>query len=184
MIQKIGTLGQAGGPLLVERILTNSITVEIGDSVRTVSGFGALGSAGNRVLGHVESLVGQDGLSPVKDGTFLGNVGAAFTTASNNQTVAQVKARIDVDKNSLYSADLSAAIGTTSTAGGSGAAGKVFALSDEETLNESTYAETLFTLVEGTPNTITWRQYYSHGVDRNVSTRVVVNVAYSEVFGI
>lgn len=184
MIQKIGTLGQAGGPLLVERILTNSITVAIGDSVRTTSGFAALSAASSRVLGHVEGLVGQDGLTPVKDGTFLGNIGGTYAVPANNQTVGQVKARIDVDKNSLYSADLNAAVGTTSTAGGSGAAGKYFVLSDEETLAESTFAETLFTLVEGTPNTITWRQYYSHGIDRNDTGNVMVNIAFSEVFGI
>ena len=103
---------------------------------------------------------------------------------ANNQTVGLVRARVDIDKNSTYSADLSAAVGTTSTAGGSGAAGKYFALSDEETLAESTFAETLFTLVEGAPNTITWRQYYSQGIDRNDTGNVAVNVAFSEVFGV
>lgn len=168
----------------MDRIMGNSITVAIADSVRTASGFLALGSAGNRVLGHVESFIGQDGLTPVKDGTLLQNPGATFTTASNNQTVAQVRARVDVDSLSLYSADLDATPGTTTTAGGSGVPGKNFALINEETLDEDTFSEVLFALTEGTPNTIAFRQYASHGIDRNDTTNVIVNIVYSEVFGI
>lgn len=170
MIQKIGTLGRFGGPLLVDRILTNSITVAVGDSVKTASGFAALGTAGARVLGHVESLVGADGLSPVKDGTYLANIGETYAVASDNQTVGKVSARVDIDQNSLYSAELDAAVGTTTLAGGSGAAGKTFDLVDEDTLDESTSAETK-------------QQYYSHGIDRNNTAQVVVNILESEVFG-
>lgn len=167
MIQKIGTLGQAGGPLLVDRIITNSVSIAVGDSVRTVSGFLALGTTGTRVLGLVESLVGQDGLSPLKDGTYLGNIGEVYAASASNQTVAMVRARVDIDQNSLYSAELDAAIGTTT---GSGFAGRTFDLADEDTLDESTVAETT-------------QQYYSHGTDRNLTTQVVVNILESEVFG-
>lgn len=167
MIQKIGSLGRFGGPLLVDRILTNSITVAIGDSVKTASGFAALGTAGARVLGHVESLIGQDGLTPKKDGTYLNNIGEAYSVTSDNQTVAQVRARVDIDVASLYSAELDATIGTTS---GSNLAGKNFDLVDEDTLDESTVAETT-------------AQYYSHGPDRNNTAQVVVNILESEVFG-
>lgn len=167
MIQKIGTLGQAGGPLLVDRILTNSITVAVGDSVKTASGFAALGTAGARVLGHVESLVGADGLTPVKDGTYLGNIGEAYAVASNNQTVAQVRARVDIDTCSVYKAELDAAAGTTT---GSNLAGKNFDLVDEDTLDESTVAETT-------------AQYYSHGLNSVDTAKVNVNILESEVFG-
>lgn len=170
MIRKIGSLGRYGGPLLIDRILTNSVTVEVGDSVKTVSGFAALGTTGARVLGHVESVVGDDGLTPVKDGTYLSNPGEGYTAAGTNQTAEKVRVRVDVDQNSLYSAALDAAIGTTSTSGGSGAAGKTFDLADEETLDESTSAETM-------------QQYYSHGTDRNDTDNVIVNILESEVFG-
>lgn len=170
MFTKIGSIGRAGGPLLVDRIITNSVTVAVGDSVKTASGFAALGTTGARVLGHVESVVGADGLTPVKDGSYLGNLGNTFAAASDNQTVAQVRVRVDVDMHSLYSADLDAAIGTTSAAGGSGAAGKTFDIANEDTLDESTSAETK-------------QQYYSHGTDRNDTTNVVVNILESEVFG-
>lgn len=170
MIQKIGTLGNAGGPLLIDRILTNSVVAAVGYSVKTASGFAALSTAGARVLGHVESLIGDDGLSPVVDGTYLGNIGEAYTAASDNQTVAQVRVRVDIDQRSLYSAELDAAVGTTTTAGGSGVAGKNFDLVDKDTLDESTVAETS-------------AQYYSHGIDRNNTAQVVVNILESEVFG-
>ena len=167
MIQKTGSLGRTGGPLLVDRILTNSIKVAVGDSVRTLAGFAALGVAAARVLGHVESLIGADGLTPVKDGSYLGNIGEAYAVAANNQTVAQVRARIDIDTLSTYSADVSAALGTTA---GSNLAGKNFNLTNEETINEASVLETLL-------------QYYSHGVDRNDSTNLIVYVLRSEVFG-
>lgn len=167
MITKIGTLGVTRGPILVERIITNSIVIAVGDSVKTAAGFAALGTAGARVLGHVVSLVGQDGLTPVKDGTYLGNIGAPLTMAATNQTVAQIRAIVDIDTNALYSADLSAAAGTTA---GSNLAGKTFDLTNEETINEASVLETT-------------AQYYSHGLDRNDTTNVVVNILESEVFG-
>lgn len=167
MIQKIGSLGRSGGPLLVDRIITNSVTIAVGDSVKTASGFAALGTTGARVLGHVESLIGKDGLTPVKDGTYLGNIGEAYTVESDNQTDKEIRARVDVDTASLYSAELDAAVGTTT---GSNLAGKTFDLVDEDALDESTVAETT-------------AQYYSHGLDINETTRVVVNVLESEVFG-
>lgn len=167
MIHKIGTLGRFGGPILVDRILTNSITVAIADSVKTTAGFAALGTTGARVLGHVESLIGQDGLTPVKDGTFRGNPGETYAVSASNQTVAQVRARVDIDTFSLYSAEVDAALGTTA---GSNLAGKTFDLVDEDTLDESTVLEST-------------AQYYSHGVDRGNTAQLVVNILESEVFG-
>lgn len=167
MIHKIGSLGRFGGPILVDRIITNSAVVAIADSVKTASGFLALGTTGARVLGHVESFIGTDGLTPIKDGSLMQNLGATYTAASDNQTVAKVRARVDIDTASLYSAELDAAAGTTT---GSNLAGKTFDLVDEDTLDESTVAETT-------------GQYYSHGIDTNKTTQVVVNILESEVFG-
>lgn len=170
MIRKVGSLGRFGGPILIDRIVTNSVTVAISDAVSTTNGFAALGTTGNPVLGHVVALVGKDGLSVVKDGTFLNNPGNAYAVASDNQTVAQVRVVADAAQDSLYTAELDAAIGTTSASGGSGAAGKNFDLADEETLDESTVVETT-------------AQYHSHGIDPNDTTQVLVNILESEVFG-
>ena len=167
MIQKVGSLGRFGGPILVDRICTNSITVAISDAVQTTSGFAALGTAGARVLGHVVALTGQDGLNPQIDGSFRGNPGDTQVMASDNQTVAMIKAVVDVDVNALYSAELDAAAGTTT---GSDLAGYNMDLVDEDTLDESTAAETVAT-------------YYSHGLDRNNTAQALVNIVESEVFG-
>lgn len=168
MIHKVGSLGRFGGPILVDRIVTNSVTIAISDSVKTASGFAALGTAGAGVLGHVVALVGQDGLNPVSDGSFNGNLGAAYTVASDNQTVAQIKAVVDVDVNGLYSAEVDATIGTTT---GSNLAGYRMDLVDEDTLDESS----------ATANAA---QYYSHGLDRNNTAKALVNIHESEVFSL
>lgn len=167
MIHKIGTLGQFGGPILVDRILANSVTIAVMDSVKTTGGFAALGTTGARVLGHVVSIVGKDGLTPVKDGTYLGNAGETYAMESDNQTDKMIRAIVDIDQFALYSAELDAAVGTTT---GSDLAGKTFDLADEDTLDESTVAETT-------------AQYYSHGLDRNNTAQVIVNILESEVFG-
>ena len=180
MITKIGTLGRSGGPILVDRVIKNSVTVAIGDSVKTLAGFAALGTTGARVLGHVESFIGEDGLTPTKDGTLLQNLGQTFVAASDNQTVAEVRVRVDVDVMSQYSAELDAAAGSTT---GSDLAGKYFNLADEDTLDESTVTEDRLTLSEGAPNTAAFMQYYSQGLDRNNTAQVVVNIVNSEVFG-
>jgi len=167
MIQKVGSLGRFGGPILVDRICTNSITVAISDSVQTASGFAALGSAGARVLGHVVALTAQDGLNPQIDGSFRGNPGDTQVMAADNQTVAMIKAVVDIDTSSLYSAELDAAAGTTT---GSDLAGYTADLVDEDTLDESTALEST-------------GQYYSHGLDRNNTAQALVNILESEVFG-
>lgn len=165
---KNGTLGEKGGPLLVERVITNSVTVAIGDAVVTTSGFAALATTGAKLLGFVESVNSADGLNPKKDGTFLANPDSSFAAASDNQTVAMVSVRADVSKRSLYLAAGDAAYGTTT---GSNLAGKTFDLADEDQVDESTV------------NT-TSQQVYSHGLDRLKTTLAVVNIFESEVFGL
>lgn len=166
MFQKIGSLGRFGGPVLVDRVITNSVVCAIGDSVKTASGFAALGTAGAAVLGHVVAVVGQDGLNPKDDASFNGNLGTAFTAASDNQTVDKVKAVVDIAQDALYIAELDAAAETTT---GSSLAGVTFDLVDEDTLDESTGA--------------TGNQYYSHGLDAVQTDKAVVNILESEVFG-
>lgn len=181
MIQKTSSLNSVVGPIMVDRVLTDSLAVAVGYSVKTVAGFLALGTAGARVLGHVISLIGPDGLTPVKDGTFLGNPGEVFTASATNESSEEISAQVDVSVCSLYSAELDSAAGTTT---GSDLAGKYFDLVDKDTLDESTVTEARLALSEGTPNTIAIKQYYSHGLDRNDTTQVIVNVVNSEVFGI
>lgn len=166
-----GCLGeQSGAPVLRSEILTNSITVTEHDAVRLASGFIALGTAGTSVYGHVVGIrtdkgVGleTDGSTGAETGSFVGT----FTAASNNQTVGKVRAEVDVSKNTIYSAEADAALGTTT---GSNLAGFFMDLVDEDTLDESTAATTA-------------AQYATHGSNPEDTTKALVNIFESQIFG-
>lgn len=170
-ITPIGTLSPFGGPVLRSYILANSITVTESDSVKAASGFLALGTTGALVFGHATSIVTDKGvglLTTGAAGAAMGSFVGTYTTASDNQTVAKVRATCDVSKETLYSAEESAAIGTTT---GSNLLGYTQDLSDEDTLSESSAATTT-------------GQYMGWGVDPNNSAQAVVNIYESQVFGV
>lgn len=166
-----GTLSPYGAPVKLVRTLANTVTYVTNDSVKLASGFVALGTAGALVFGHITALsdkrglgLGSTGVAGAEFGSFLGS----FLTASNNQTVVLAKAECDVSKMTLYSAEVSATLGTTT---GSDLPGYRFDLVDEDTLDEST-------------STTGSAQYYSHGIDPENSARVIVNIYESEVYGV
>jgi len=169
MFRKYSSTDPHGASILRKGILTNSqVTTEM-DSVKHSSGFVALGTAGVAVLGHVVSINTNKGLSPITSGAAGAEIGSytgTFTATSDNQTVAGVYALIDVSQSSLYSAELSATIATTT---GSNLAGYRMDLTDEDTLDESSAVTTT-------------AQYANVEVDRNDATRMVVNIFESEVF--
>lgn len=167
MFIKVGSLGRYGGPLLVDRIITNSVTATVGGAVNTTSGFAALVTTGSRILGIVESIIGDDRLAVSTGGSYRGNPGDTFAAAANNQTVAKARVRVDIDQLSLYEVEGDDAIGTTPAAL---LDGKSFDLADSLELDESTAAETK-------------QQVYSHGISLTDSTKAVVNIVESEVFG-
>jgi hypothetical protein len=168
---KHGTLSPYGAPVKVSMIAANSITITEMDSVKLASGFVALGTAGALVFGHVLAIgtskgvgLSSTGVAGAEMGSFVGT----FATASDNQTVAMVKAECDISKFSLYSAEVSATIGSTT---GSNLAGYRMDLTDEDTLDETTAATTT-------------AQYATWGVDPNNSARAIVNIYESQVFGV
>ena len=111
-----GTLNPHGAPVLRAQVITNSITVTENDSVKLASGFVALGTTGALVFGHVVSINTNYGVglnSTGIAGAAFGSFAGAYLTASNNQTVAQVRAVCNLSKETLYSASLNATIGTT-----------------------------------------------------------------------
>lgn len=73
---------------------------------------------------------------------------------------------------------------TQLTTTGSDLAGYYMKLVDEDTLDESTAATARVVLSEGTPNTVAYAQYATHGADRNNTAQALVNICYSEVFGV
>lgn len=167
----IGKIGSAyGAPIKQARILANSITVTELDSVKLASGFVALGTTGASVFGHVTAIRTNKGVGTETSGAAgaeMGSFVGTFLTASDNQTVAKVRAEVDISKETLYSAEVDVAIGTTT---GSNLSGYFMDLTDEDTLDESTAATTA-------------AQYATHGVDEDDSTKAVVNVFESQVFG-
>ena len=166
-----GSLNPHGAPVLKREILANTITSTLLDSTKMSSGFNALGTAGAIVFGHIlaHSTLGGVGLNTTGvAGATTGSYAGTFATASDNQTVAKVKGEFDISKSTLYSAELSAAIGTTT---GSNLSGYRMDLTDEDTLDESTAVTTT-------------AQYNNWGVDPNNSAQAVVNIFESQVFGV
>lgn len=175
--QNNGTLTPYGAPVKLHRIITNSITVTFNDSVKQASGFIALGTTGALVFGHVQGLVTFKGMPLNTTGAAGAQIGSfvnAFTTTSTNQTVDNVRAECDASKFTLYSASLNATIGTTT---GSNLPGYNMDIADNTQLSESSAAA-------NTTAATTAGQYTTHGVDPADSTRAIVNIYESQVFGI
>lgn len=171
MISPVGTLNASQAPVLRKTIITNSVVTTVNDSVKISSGFGALGTTGALVFGHVvahKSKLDVGLLTSGASGAEIGSYVGTFTAASDNQTVAKVTVECDVSKATLYSAENDATLGTTT---GSNLLGYHIDLVDEDTLDESS-------AVTGTA------QYHIWGVDPNDSTKSIVNVYESNVFGV
>jgi hypothetical protein len=168
---QVGSLNPHGAPVLRNSIITNSVVSTVLDSIKTASGFAALGTTGALVFGHLVSHVTNAGVGMETSGatgSASGSYVGTFTAASNNQTVAKVKAKCDISKFSLYSAEVDAAIGTTT---GSNLDGYNMDIVDEDTLDEST-------ATTGTA------QYHGWGVDPDNTAQAIVNIYESSVFGV
>ena len=171
-----GTLAPWGGPLLRSEILASSITVveldavAFGGGAQTSSnGVLILASAGTAVLGHVKAIVSNLGVGLDTDGTAgaaTGTFNGSFLTAATNSATVLVRAQVDISQFTMYSAEMSAALGTTA---GSGRPGKYIDLLDQNTLDEASAADVT-------------AQYHSWGPDPDDSTRVIANIFESSVF--
>lgn len=167
----IGSLAPWGAPVKVRRILANTAATILLDSHKMSSGFAAAGTAGALVLGHLLAHSTEFGMglnTTGVAGAAMGSYVGTYTAASDNQTVGKVKGEYDVSKFTLYSAEESAAIGTTT---GSNLAGYTQDLTDANTLDESSALTTT-------------GQYMGHGVDPSNSAQAVVNIFESQVFGV
>jgi len=165
-----GTLNPHGAPVLVRRTIANSTEVTVNDSMRMNGGFADLGDATTNVLGHAVGISTKGGVGVSTDGSTgaeMGSFSGTFTSASDNQTVSQVKVELDISQDSLHSAEVNDTLGTTT---GSDEDGSYFDLADEDTLDESSYSATA-------------AQYHAHKADPQDSTRLIVNIFESSVFG-
>lgn len=172
-----GSLNPHGAPVLRSGIITNSITVTINCSVKSASGFIALGTAGNMVFGHVTAITTAKDVGLLTTGVAGSQIGSfvnSYLTASNNQTVGLVAAKCDISKFSLYSATENATIGTTT---GSNLMGYNQDLADSVTLNESS-------ATQNASAATTAGQYFGWGVDPLNTANCLVLIYESQIFGI
>lgn len=166
-----GTLSPFGGPVLRSEIIANSATITELDSVKLSSGFIAAGTAAALVFGNVVALVTNNGTGLNTTGAAGADVGSfagVFACASDNQTVAKVRAMVDVSKETIYTVAPDAAIGTTT---GSNLAGYKTNIASATATSESSALTTTL-------------QYNIIGVDPKTAANQLVNVYQSQIFGV
>jgi len=168
---KEGSLVPYGGPVLRREIIANSQTVTAGDCTKIdTDGFVIPATAAAGVFGHVMSIATNKGVglnTTGATGAEMGSYVGTFATASDNETVAMVRAEIDISQMTLYKADPATGTFGTTTAG-SDQLDTYFDLSDEESIDETSVADTA-------------AQYHSFGKVTG-ENRIVVNIFESTVF--
>lgn len=142
----------AGRPTGIQKafLIEDSGTITVGDAVRgsydagAANGMIELAAAGNPILGVVVGIVDRNGISLdnsklSKTGTWTSST-KTYVAASDNTTVDQVKALVDIDPLSIWSAQPDAAIGTTTSSGSSDQLGSftdIVAASDQPDENNA-----------------------------------------------
>jgi len=156
---------------LSEPILINGTdTVSVGDVVEVyTNGKATNGVAALPLKGVVHAIVDALGLPKLKGVNVAGSANSSDTqtiTADGDDYVI-----IDTSVNALYSAEVSGTLGTTADSDLMGARIDI----DSANTNYGRLLETTATRTLGTP-----ANFYSHGVDKNDSTRLIVSIAISE----
>lgn len=168
---KVGTLMPFGAPVLRLETITNTTTVTVENALGVASGF-IVNASGTTyaVFGHcagIETAKGVGLNTTGAAGAAMGSFINAYTTASDNQTVAQVKAVVDISKHTLYTNPTNGTLGATT---GSNLLGYYLNLA---TGSATTIDETSATTTRGSTN------YFNWGVSPNNSTLIVVNIETS-----
>ena len=177
MLKFAGTIGGIGRKLVLMK-LGNSQTFLVGDAVKSyTNGVVDLGAAATPLLGVIAAFADSKG-SPlpaptVAAGTASGNDVRTVTTGAAN--AEGYYAFVDVSKDTIYSAEVSGTVGTTVDSELPGARLDInSAGADYDEVLESTATRTI-----GTP-----ANFYSFGADPNDSTRLMVVLAMSEMYGV
>lgn len=157
-----GTLDPHGAPVLRLDVITNSVTMVVGDAVKLVSGFVSLATGGDvGVYGICISIETNKGVGLNTDGTTGAAMGSfinSYAVSGTNQTVANVRCVTNVSIETLYSATLQSVPGTTT---GDNLIGYFMDLNDEKSLANSS-------ATTGTA------QFFNWGLDPNLSTTNVI----------
>ena len=170
-----GNLNGGHNRTLIKVFLGSQSTFRVGDVVTlpaavTEDVFQA--TAGIRVMGVIAAVITDGGVSPSSDGCSGAFVNKYYTPATNYSTT-KISALIDIDPNSLYSADLDDTIGTTT------GSNKKFYMFD---VVGATTGTTASKLDENTASA-TSGQFFSFGLDTDDTNRVIVKIKESFLLG-
>ena len=166
------TIGGMGRKLQLVK-LANSQTVEVGDVIETYTvGTGTLEAAGLPVLGVVQAICNSRGIPFKTADVVAGTASGTNVTSQATSTTGIYYALVDISRDTVYSAAVDGTIGTTVASTLRGCRLNVNSAGTE-------YGELLESTATRTPGTA--GQFYSHGVDPEDSTRLLVSIALSEL---
>lgn len=171
-----GSIDGQEGRVKVLVQLADSQTVQVGDVIETYStGKGTLGTADLPVLGVVMDICYANGQVIKKTGPVAGTAYTENVTSQATGTGGEYYAHVDISKNSLYSAAVSGTLGTTNSSNLRGCWVDVDSGNTE-------YGQVLETTATRTAHSATGGMgtFYSHGVDPNDSSRIIVSIANHE----
>ena len=165
------TVGGAGRKLQLVK-LANSQTVTVGDAIETyTTGLGTLATAAHFVLGIVDSFADSKG-NPIKlSDPVAGTASGVDARTVATGTAGAYYAYVDIGKDTVYSAEVNGTIGTTVDSELRGCHIDI----DSANTDYGRVLETTATRTEGVE-----ANFYSHGVDPDDSTRLLVSIAMHE----
>ncbi len=166
------TFGGVGRKLSAPILLADSQTVEVGDMIETyTTGEGVLATAAHFCLGVVTAIVDADGM-PFKQGNPVAGTASGVDVRSQaTGTSGTFYAIVDQSKSTIYSVTVDGTIGTTASSGLRGCHVDVNSAGTEY----GEVLETTATRIEGVE-----ANCYSHGVDPDDATRLLVSIAMQE----
>ena len=161
---------------LVPVLIGNSKTVAVGEVIESYStGYANNGAAAAPLKGVVHAIVDKNTLPFVQGTSTAGSTNSpdtsSVTTAADNTTTELYWAMVDTSKESKYSAEVSGTLGTTASSN------LPYCRIDIDSANTD-YGRLLETTA--TRTVATTANFYSHGVDPDDSTRLIVSLANSE----
>ena len=174
----VGSKNGGSNRNLVAVTVGNSKTVAVGEVIASyIAGSADNGAAALPILGVVHAIIRGDAgdLPEVKAEHTAGSTNTSdlqtVTTAADNTTTLKYSVFVDVSEDSLYSAKVSGTLGTTVSSTLRGCKVDV----DSANTNYDQLLESTATRTIGTP-----ANFYSHGTDKEDSTRLIVSIAMGE----
>lgn len=165
------TVGGMGRKLQLVK-LANNQTVAVGNAIETyTTGLGKLATAAHLVLGVVDSFADSKGNPLEQESPVAGTASGVDVRSVVTSTTGTYYAFVDVGRDTIYSAEVNGTIGTTVDSELRGCHIDI----DSANTDYGRVLETTATRTEGVE-----ANFYSHGVDPDDSTRLLVSIAMHE----